>query len=404
LACVSSKASSFLDVVKLRRLARCGYISGGVFAKVAGIRIHKCHDGIARPHQLLRFSFLRELWVTMARRPTSHDIAQLAGVSQPTVSRALRGVKSVNAQTRARIEAIARNLHYAVDKHASSLRSQAANTLALLFFEETADDDAAINPFFLSMLGSITRACAKAGYDLLISFQQLSGDWHVDYQDSHKADGIILLGYGDYEAYRVRLDHLAEQGTHVVRWGAVGTGPAGITVGSDNRGGGAQATAHLIARGRRRIAFLGSADSRYPEIEERYRGYLDALAAAGLVADAGLRVDAITSEEAGQEAVEALALRGVAYDAIFAASDSIAIGAMRALAAAGRSVPGDVAIVGFDDIPSASLTSPPLSTVTQDTRRAGDVLVETLLGQLRGEPVEAAPLPTRLVVRASSGA
>jgi len=340
----------------------------------------------------------------MARRPTSHDIAQLAGVSQPTVSRALRGVKSVNAQTRARIEAIARNLHYAVDKHASSLRSQAANTLALLFFEETADDDAAINPFFLSMLGSITRACAKAGYDLLISFQQLSGDWHVDYQDSHKADGIILLGYGDYEAYRIRLDHLAEQGTHVVRWGAVGTGPAGITVGSDNRGGGAQATAHLIARGRRRIAFLGSADSRYPEIEERYRGYLDALAAAGLVADAGLRVDAITSEEAGQEAVEALAARGVAYDAIFAASDSIAIGAMRALAAAGRSVPGDVAIVGFDDIPSASLTSPPLSTVTQDTRRAGDVLVETLLGQLRGEPIEAAPLPTRLVVRASSGA
>jgi len=340
----------------------------------------------------------------MARRPTSHDIAQLAGVSQPTVSRALRGVKSVNAQTRARIEAIARNLHYAVDKHASSLRSQAANTLALLFFEETADDDAAINPFFLSMLGSITRACAKAGYDLLISFQQLSGDWHVDYQDSHKADGIILLGYGDYEAYRIRLDHLAEQGTHVVRWGAVGTGPAGITVGSDNRGGGAQATAHLIARGRRRIAFLGSADSRYPEIEERYRGYLDALAAAGLVADADLRVDAITSEEAGQEAVEALAARGVAYDAIFAASDSIAIGAMRALAVAGRSVPGDVAIVGFDDIPSASLTSPPLSTVTQDTRRAGDVLVETLLGQLRGEPIEAAPLPTRLVVRASSGA
>ena len=339
----------------------------------------------------------------MARRPTSFDIAQLAGVSQPTVSRALRGVKSVNAQTRARIEAIARNLHYAVDKHASSLRSQAANTLALLFFEETADEEAAINPFFLSMLGSITRACARAGYDLLISFQQLSGDWHVDYQDSHKADGIILLGYGDYEAYRVRLDHLAEQGTHVVRWGAVGTGPAGITVGSDNRGGGAQATAHLIAQGRRRIAFLGSADSRYPELEERYRGYLDALAAAGLEADGALRVDAVTSEEAGMDAVAELAARGGEYDAIFAASDSIAIGAMRALAAAGRSVPGDVAIVGFDDIPSASLTTPPLSTVTQDARHAGEVLVATLLGQLRGEGVTPAPLPTRLVVRASSG-
>lgn len=340
----------------------------------------------------------------MARRPTSFDIAQLAGVSQPTVSRALRGMKSVNAQTRARIEAIAQNLHYAVDKHASSLRSQAANTLALLFFEETAADDATINPFFLSMLGSITRACARAGYDLLISFQQLSGDWHVDYQDSHKADGIILLGYGDYDAYRARLDHLTEQGTHVVRWGAVDTGPTGITIGSDNRGGGKQATAHLIAQGRRRIAFLGSADSRYPELEGRYQGYRDALAEAGIIADEKLRVDATTSEDAGIDAIAELTRRGAKYDAIFAASDSIAIGAMRALSAAGRRVPDDVAIVGFDDLPSAQLTSPPLSTVAQDARQAGEALVATLLAQLRGEAIAVAPLPTRLVKRASSGA
>ena len=339
----------------------------------------------------------------MGRRPTSFDIAQLAGVSQPTVSRALRGVKSVNAQTRQRIEAIAQSLHYAVDKHASSLRSQASNTLALLFFEEPAEDDSAINPFFLSMLGSITHACARAGYDLLISFQQLSGDWHVDYQDSRKADGIILLGYGDYETYRGRLDHLSEQGTHVVRWGAVGTGPVGITVGSDNRGGGEAATAHLIAQGRRKIAFLGTADGRYPELEERHRGYHDALEKAGLETDERLQVDAITAEDAGQDAIAELARRGAAYDAIFAASDSIAIGAMRALAAAGRSVPGDVAIVGFDDIPSAQLTSPPLTTVTQDARRAGEALVRTLLARLRGEAIDGGPLPTQLVVRASSG-
>ncbi|MFX6949531.1 substrate-binding domain-containing protein, partial [Acinetobacter baumannii] len=86
----------------------------------------------------------------------------------------------------------------------------------------------------------------------------------------------------------------------------------------------------------------------------------------------------------GVEAVATLKARGAAYDAIFAASDSIAIGAMRALAAEGRSIPGDVAVVGFDDIPSASLTTPPLSTVAQDTRQAGALLVSTLLGQLRG--------------------
>ena len=90
-------------------------------------------------------------------KPTSFDIAYLAGVSQPTVSRALRGSKSVSAATRANIERIARELNYTVDKNASSLRSQRTHTLALLFFEDPNPDESMINPFFLSMLGSITR-------------------------------------------------------------------------------------------------------------------------------------------------------------------------------------------------------------------------------------------------------
>lgn len=339
----------------------------------------------------------------MAKRPTSFDIAQLAGVSQPTVSRALRGVKSVNAQTRARIEAIAHSLHYAVDKHASSLRSQASNTLALLFFEETADEDATINPFFLSMLGSITRASARAGYDLLISFQQLSGDWHVDYQDSHKADGIILLGYGDYELYRARLEALVAQGTHFVRWGSVQAGQPGVTIGCDNFGGGLMAGEHLIADGRRHIAFLGEASSHYPEFNDRYLGLAAALRDAGLTPDPALRVDALSTEQSGYEAADMLLAASERFDAIFAASDLIAIGAMRALEEAGRSVPGDVAIIGFDDIPAASLTHPPLTTVAQDYRAAGEMLVDTLLQQIRGDPVESVSLPARLIVRRSSG-
>src|SRR3954453_8043973 len=128
----------------------------------------------------------------MRDKPTSFDIAQRAGVSQPTVSRALRGDPTVSEATRKRIEAIAAQLNYKVDKNASSLRSRHSNTLALLFFEDPTPDDSLINPFFLSMLGSITRACAGRGNDLLISFQQLSGDWHLDFEDSRKADGIIL--------------------------------------------------------------------------------------------------------------------------------------------------------------------------------------------------------------------
>ena len=122
--------------------------------------------------------------MALSDKVTSFDIAALAGVSQPTVSRALRGDKTVSAATRLRIEAIARQLNYKVDRAASSLRKGEARTLALLFFEDPLPDDSHINPFFLSMLGSILKTCALRGYDLLTSFQQLSADWHVDYADS----------------------------------------------------------------------------------------------------------------------------------------------------------------------------------------------------------------------------
>lgn len=339
----------------------------------------------------------------MKERPTSFDIAQLAGVSQPTVSRALSGSRSVSDATRKRIEAIARQLNYTADKHASSLRRRQSNTLALLFFEDPTPDQSLINPFFLSMLGMITRTCALRGYDLLTSFQQMSSDWHVAYEDSHKADGIILLGYGDYEEYRTRLDMLIAQGTHFVRWGSVQPGEPGTVIGCDNHRGGADAVAHLIATGRRRIAFVGQASSHYPEFNDRYRGACAALAAAGLAAERPLlQVDALNTQQAGFDAISDLVSRGVAFDAVFAASDTIAIGVLAGLANAGLQVPGDVAVIGFDDIPAASLTHPPLTTIAQNYVTAGEVLVDTLLARIRNEPVTSVALPGRLVVRRST--
>ncbi len=337
----------------------------------------------------------------MHEKPTSFDIAFLAGVSQPTVSRALRGSPVVSLETRKRIEEIARQLNYRVDKNASNLRSQHSNTLALLLFEDPTPDDSQINPFFLSMLGSITRASARQGYDLLISFQQLSRDWQQDYEDSRKADGIILLGYGDYEEYRPRLVRLVEQGTHFVRWGPVLDGQPGISVGCDNLQGGYEVTRHLLAASRKAIAFLGTATSHYPEFFDRYRGYERAMMEAGVATSSALQVDAITTEESGFQAARELLARGVPFDAIVAASDLIAIGALRALQESGIDVPRQVGVVGFDDIPAASLTNPPLTTVMQDTRRAGELLVETLLRQIAGDGAANSVIPTRLVVRRS---
>lgn len=337
-------------------------------------------------------------------KPTSFDIAYLAGVSQPTVSRALRGSRAISAETRAKIEAIARELNYTVDKNASSLRSQRANTIALLFFEDPTPDESKINPFFLAMLGAITRQCTKRGLDLLISFQKMEDDWHTRYQDSHRADGMILLGYGDYALYEQRLTGLVAQGTRFVRWGSVGSDNIGATVGSDNFGAGAMAGAHLIAKGRRRIAFLGQADEHYPEFAERYRGLMAAQHEAGLPHDPALQADAYTTEDDGYAAAMALIERGTPFDAIFAGSDLIAIGALRALAAKGLRVPEDVAIVGFDDIPAAAMTSPPLTTLVQDLRGAGELLIDTLLAQIEGRPLPSPMLPTKLTVRRSSGA
>jgi len=336
-------------------------------------------------------------------KATSMDIAHRAGVSQATVSRVLRGSPLVNAETRKRVEDAVRELNYKVDRHASSLRTQRAGTLALLLFEDPTPDDSHINPFFLSMLGSITRACARQGHDLLVSFQQLSDDWHADYEDSMKADGLILLGYGDYLAYESKLAHLVAQGTHFVRWGPVLPGQPGLSIGCDNAEGGALAGRHLVANGRRKIAFLGDASTHFPEFFARYCGCDAALRETGLRMNPALQVDAASTEQAGYEAAKTLVARKLPFDAVFAASDLIAIGAMHALKEAGLRVPEDVGVVGFDGTPMSRFSNPPLTTVVQDTSKAGELLVDTLLHLVRDQPAQSITLAPTLQIRQSSG-
>ena len=339
----------------------------------------------------------------MKEKATSFDIAYQAGVSQSTVSRALRNSPLVNEETRLRIQAIAKELNYKVDKNASNLRSQHCDTIALLLFEDPTNDDSAINPFFLSMLGSITRACASNGYDLLISFQQASNDWHADFEDSNKADGLILLGYGDYVDYEEKLIQLNEQGTHFVRWGAEVKDLPIVSIGCDNFLGGKEVTEHVIAQGRKDFAFLGSASSHAPEFFDRYKGHCQALKDHGLVVNSNMQFNALYTEEAGYKAACELIESGEKFDAICAACDLIAIGALRALKEHDISIPDQVAVVGFDDIAIASFTFPPLTTVKQDTKLAGELLVSTLLESIAGEEISTTLITPELVIRKSCG-
>lgn len=337
-------------------------------------------------------------------RATSFDIAYLAGVSQPTVSRALRGSPMVSEATRGRIEAIARQLNYRVAKNASTLRRGRTETLALLLFEDETTDGSNINPFFLGLLGSITRAAANEGYDLLVSFQHLSTDWHHDYEEQRRADGIILLGYGDYALYRDRLAALVAAGTHFVRWGPVEDGQPGVTIGSDNLAGGRLAARHLLAAGRQRIAYLGDSSDHYPEFRDRFLGLAAALAECGHAPVTAPIAPAISSEAEGARAMRALLSSDQSFDAVFAASDLLALGALGALAEAGRRVPDDVAVLGFDDIPAGAVANPPLSTIAQDSATAGRELVAALLALVRGETPPNRTLPVHLRARRSCGA
>lgn len=334
-------------------------------------------------------------------KTTSFDIAHRAGVSQATVSRALRDSPLVSPETRKKVQRIARELNYQVDRRAAGLRSQKSRTLALLLFEDPTSDDSHINPFFLSILGNITRVAARYDYDVLVSFQQLSSNWHHDYELSNRADGIILLGYGDYVHFVDKLARLLEEGAHFIMWGA--SAPKEHAVGCDNAEGGRIATRHLLGLGRRHIAFVGDVSERSPEFRQRHRGYAETLAAAGLPADPALQVAADSLETAGFEATQRLLATGRAFDGVFAASDLIAIGVIRCLKKAGIEVPGRVSVVGFDDIPAAAYFSPSLSTVRQDSEQAAEVLVGNLLQMIQEQPVESRMLVPTLVVRGSCG-
>ena len=338
----------------------------------------------------------------MKGKATSFDIAHYAGVSQSTVSRALRNSPLVNDETRRRVHDIAKKLNYKVDKNASNLRTQQSSTLALLLFEDPTSDESQITPFFLAMLGSITRACAKEGYDLLVSFQSASADWQADYEDSHRADGIILLGYGDYIDFQPKFNTLLEQNTKFVCWGASVDNRPDLTISCDNYGGGKLAAEHLLAHNRTDCAFIGDASDHSPEFFARFNGFKDELQQNGVTLNDRKIANAISTEESGYHATRSLIANNITFNALFAASDLIAIGAIRALKEANINVPKDVAVIGFDNISIASYINPPLTTIEQNTTIAGQMLVENLLKLIRGEQVQSTLLPPRLIARGSS--
>jgi DNA-binding LacI/PurR family transcriptional regulator len=328
------------------------------------------------------------------------DIARLAGVSVATVSRALNGSKLVNDETRERIAQLARSLNYSINLGAQNLRLQKNQTIAVVVPYDKQSRQHISDPFFLSIVGAIADALTDLGYDMLLSRVDADRlDSAAALYDSGKAIGLVIIGQWRHHD---QLNLLAARKVPLVVWGGQLPQQLYCSVGGDNVAGGLQATQHLLAQGRRRIAFVG--DAQLPEVALRKQGYQQALQQAGLVADPRLELAVPFEIIAARAALDGLCGSGLAFDGLLACSDLLALQAVQAARALGRKVPQDVAVVGYDDMPVATYSDPPLTTVHQPVALAGAELVDALLALLRGESAPPRTLPVHLVVRDSAPA
>lgn len=326
------------------------------------------------------------------------DIARMAGVSISTVSRALAGNPLIPKALRDHIVEIAQTHGYVVNQSARSLRLRKTDTIGVIIPLAHEAGQLISDPFFLEMVGRLADEITRRGYSVLLNKVIVNETgWLERIIQSHRADGLLLIGQSNqHEA----LNTVSDTYRPMVVWGARLPGQRYCAVGSDNVEGGRVAVAHLAANGRARIAFLGETDA--PEAIQRFEGYKKGLAEAGLAFDPTLVVPTPYTAGEAREAMATFLATGVPFDAVFAFSDVVALAAIDALKAAGRTVPGDVAVVGFDDVVQAQHSTPPLTTVRQDLAFGARAMVDLLLRRMAGEDAPSTLAPVELIVRGSS--
>ncbi|MFI8853710.1 LacI family DNA-binding transcriptional regulator [Streptomyces sp. NPDC053499] len=347
---------------------------------------------------------------TAQSRPTLEEVARRAGVGRGTVSRVINGSPRVSDRTRAAVEEAVAELGYVPNRVARALAAGSADTVALVVPEP--ESRFFTEPYFPAIVRGISAELAGADMQLLLTLLHGSKerDRFAQYAAAHRIDGVLLVSV--HEDHTLP-DLLARSEIPAVLGGRRSAAEPVPYVDCDNTGGARSAVTHLLGRGRTTIATVtGPADVYAARC--RADGYRQALREAGLPQDADLMACGDFTEEGGDRAMRELLDRAPGLDAVFCASDVMAAGARRALREAGRSVPDDVALVGFDDSVVARHMDPPLTTVRQPIaamgREMARVLLE-LLGKWTPGGTGPAPgegdarhrvLPTELVRRGSS--
>lgn len=331
------------------------------------------------------------------------ELARRSGVSTATVSRALNDRAEVSEATRAKIRRLASELGYAPNEPARTLVRRRSDTIGLIW-DSGQEAIGLHNPYLLGLLSAVRTALSEADYHLMLLTNPGAEDQdsaHLQAVRRHNLEGVVVLTTPpDDRCLRV----LADAGVPCAGIDTSFTGPRTVRVSSDNAAGAEAAVQHLYDLGHRRIATV-TGPLHLPPAAERLAGYQRACARLGLAVPPQYVTEGDFFLASGEAAGKQLLALPDRPTAVFAAGDQMAIGILHAAADAGLSVPGDLAVVGFDDIDATTLVRPALSTVAQDQRALGEAAVEALRGLIDEEPVE--PLrpyivPTRLVIRGSS--
>lgn len=335
---------------------------------------------------------------------TSEQVAQLAGVSRATVSRALSGSARVSEEARERVHAAITTLGYEPDMVAQSLVRQRSHVLAVSLFP--ADNEAPLSYlgqtsqyFYLKVLQYIESEAIAQGYDLLLPSRPRGkpADHIVRALQVRRAAGAIV-----FYATDAPIQALIHSAIPTVFIDRISQGSHATYVKSDNMDGAMQATEHLLSLGHQRIVFMTGSTSDFAGLD-RLLGGQQALVRAGVTPDSTLIRQTGWDIDEAYQAANTLLTERRDFTAIVAGSDLMAMGILRALAEHGLRVPDDISLVGFDDVELSQYTIPPLTTVRQDHAAMGRGAVQRAIAILEGDR-EVAPLilPTKLVVRKST--
>ena len=329
---------------------------------------------------------------------TLEQIADLSGVSRSTVSRVINNHPSVRPEVRERVQEVIAETGYHPDPAARSLASRRSGIIGLVI--PRAIQSLFTDPYYPRLMQGIAQACNVNDYTLSLFLFHTEDDerkLHPRVLRNQLVDGVIVTGSQIDDPL---VPKLINNQVPFVMVGRPYDGPNTSFVDADNVVGAYAATSHLIRSGYERIAAIIGPLNTMVGIDRR-QGYLDALNDRGFSIDEALIVEGDFTESGGYVAMQRLISHRP--DAVFIASDTMAFGALRALRDGGFSVPDDVAVVGFDDLPTAGLSDPPLTTIRQPIRRIGAQAVETLIDVLTNgpRPPRRITLSTELVIRSS---